>query len=466
MADVNLCQLLIPEIRQLIQEKRLNELKNLLSEINPIDIADTIPLFGPEERLLILRLLKPATLASVFAELDLDQQNYVVQHLEDQTIAPLLEGIPADSAAKLLNKLSKVAVRRMSRLMSLQKIETVAHIKEYPKSTVGAIMRTNFFYLFGDMTVRSALERARANLRIRQDNTVDVLYVVNDSGRYIGTLSLQRLISAPPEVKVREVMTRASGIKVAAAWDQEEAAKLFSKYKLVSAPVVDDEDRLIGVLSADQVIQVIQQEATEDIQKLAGVEALDEPYFQVAFSKMIKKRGIWLCVLFVGETLTATAMGFFEGEIEKAVVLALFVPLIISSGGNSGSQAATLIVRAMALKEVAFGDWWRVVRREFASGLVLGSILGLLGFLRIALWSQFTPVYGEHYLLVGITVGVSLVLVVLWGTLSGSALPIVLRRIGLDPAVASAPFVATLVDVTGLIVYFVTASLVLSGTLL
>jgi magnesium transporter len=214
------------------------------------------------------------------------------------------------------------------------------------------------------------------------------------------------------------------------------------------------------------VIQVIQEENTEDIQKLAGVEALEDPYFETSFFQMIKKRGTWLCVLFLGEMLTATAMGFFEHEISRAVVLALFIPLIISSGGNSGSQASTLIVRALALKEISFGDWWRVMRREFATGLCLGLILGTIGFFRIFIWSQFTNLYGPHYVLVALAVAASLVLVVMWGSLSGSLLPIVLKWVRLDPAVVSAPFVATLVDVTGLVIYFSVAMFILRGTLL
>jgi len=248
--------------------------------------------------------------------------------------------------------------------------------------------------------------------------------------------------------------------------DQEEAAKIFSRYKLLTAPVVDEENHLIGQISAGEIMRVIQQEDTEDIQKLGGVEVFEEPYFKISFIKLVRKRGLWLSVLFIGEMLTATAMGYFEKEIARAVVLALFVPLIISSGGNSGSLAATLVVRAMALSEIGFKDWWRVMRRELAAGLALGMLLGSLGFLRIYLWSQFTPLYGPHYMLVASTVACALVLVVMWGSLAGSLLPIALRRIGLDPAVVSAPFVATLVDVTGLVIYFLTGLYILRGTLL
>ncbi|HQD12728.1 MAG TPA: magnesium transporter, partial [Chitinophagales bacterium] len=231
-------------------------------------------------------------------------------------------------------------------------------------------------------------------------------------------------------------------------------------------PVVDDNGILLGIVTIDDMLRIQSEEDTEDIQKIGGTEALDEPYMSTSFRDLIKKRAPWLIILFLGEMLTASAMSFFEDEIAKAVILALFIPLIISSGGNSGSQASTLIIRAMALGEITFEDWWRVMKREIMSGLVLGGMLGIIGFLRIAVWSSFTHVYGDHYMLVGLTVGITLLGVVLWGTLCGSMLPLLLKKIGADPATSSAPFVATLVDVTGLVIYFVAASLLLRGTLL
>jgi magnesium transporter len=282
----------------------------------------------------------------------------------------------------------------------------------------------------------------------------------------VGWVSLRDLIAAPPRLKLSEYMHGVRLLRLEPHQDQEDAIHLFTKYQPSMAPVVDKEDHLLGYVRSEDILPLVQKEATEDIQKLGGVEATDEPYFSTPFQHMVRKRAIWLCVLFVGETLTATAMAFFEHEIARAVVLALFIPLIISSGGNSGSQAATLIVRAMALKEITFSDWWRVMRREFFSGLVLGAILGSIGFLRIVVWSLFTDIYGPHYMLVALSVAMALVLVVLWGSLSGSLLPIVLKRLGLDPAVVSAPFVATLVDVTGLVIYFSVAMVVLRGTLL
>src|SRR5258706_15204490 len=228
----------------------------------------------------------------------------------------------------------------------------------------------------------------------------------------------------------------------------------------MALPVVDDEGRMRGIDTVDDIVDVVQEEATEDIQKLGGMEALDAPYLQITLPSMLRKRAVWLSALFLGEMLTATAMGYFEKEIARAVVLALFVPLVISSGGNSGSQATTLIIRAMALGEVGLRDWWRVVRREILAGLCLGSILGSIGFLRIFIYAQFSKIYGPHYILVAATVAFALLGVVLWGTLAGSMLPFILKRLGRDPAVSSAPFVATLVDVTGLIIYFNVAILI------
>ena len=248
--------------------------------------------------------------------------------------------------------------------------------------------------------------------------------------------------------------------------DQQSAVALFRQHDRSALPVTDTAGMLIGIVTIDDVLDVVESEATKDIQRIGGSEALDEPYMEIGFVKMIQKRAGWLTALFLGEMLTATAMGFFEGEISKAVVLALFIPLIISSGGNSGSQASTLVIRALALGELTLSDWWRIMRREIAAGLALGLILGSVGFLRITVWSAFSDQYGAHWLLVAVTVALALVGVVLWGSLIGSLLPLGLRRLGFDPAVSSAPFVATLVDVTGLVIYFSVALAVLKGTLL
>jgi magnesium transporter len=276
---------------------------------------------------------------------------------------------------------------------------------------------------------------------------------------------VRRFLLAAPTKRVSDLMD-GDIARLQATDDREHALALFRRFDRVALPVVDDGGKLIGIVTVDDILDVADEEATEDIQKLGGTEALDEPYISIALGRMVKKRASWLIVLFLGEMLTATAMTFFQGEIEKAVILALFVPLVISSGGNAGSQAATLVIRALALGEFTLSQWWRVMRRELAAGLALGLILGTVGFLRIAAWSMFSDVYGAHWLLVACTVGVSLVGIVLWGSLTGSMLPLLLKRLGFDPATSSAPFVATLVDVTGLVIYFSVAYVFLHGVML
>jgi magnesium transporter len=299
----------------------------------------------------------------------------------------------------------------------------------------------------------------------KDSETLNVIYVVDDKGYFLDDIRVRELLLASPEAKVSDIMDK-NYVALNAMDDQEVAVNIFSKHNRVALPVIDSHGFLVGIVTIDDILDVAKEEDTEDIQKLGGMEALEEPYLEVPIMGMFKKRVGWLTLLFLGEMLTASAMGFFEKEIARAVILSLFIPLIISSGGNSGSQAATLIIRAMALGEVSLKDWWRVMRREIISGLLLGVILGILGFARIAIWSTFSDFYGEHWVLIGLTVAFSLIGVVLWGTLTGSMFPLILKRFGFDPATSSAPFVATMVDVTGLILYFSIAVLILSGTLL
>jgi magnesium transporter len=459
-------ELFVPEIRALLGSKNLIELRDLLSEINPIDLADGFELFPPEQQLIIFRLLKPIRMMEVFEELHFPEQEYLLQHMDDLSLTPLLQDIPTDVTAKLFKKLPDKMAKRMSTLMNKERVEAVQDILDYPSKTVGAIMRTNYIHVGPGLTAKATLSLLQARSRVRIEEDIHMIFVTAGNRKLLGGVALRTLIAAPADIQMKEIMSPMSPIRIPVTMDREEAAKIFSRYKIMTAPVINEEGQLMGVLEADDVIQVIEKADTEDIQKLAGVEALEDPYFKTSFHHMIKKRATWLLILFVGESLTAAAMGFFEHEISKAVVLALFIPLIISSGGNSGSQAATLIVRALALKEITFRDWWRVMKRELASGLVLGLLLGGTGFFMITFRAQFTDVYGPHYMLVAASVGLSLILVVLWGSLSGSLLPIFLKRAGLDPAVASTPFVATLVDVTGLVIYFTVALFVLKGTLL
>jgi magnesium transporter len=340
----------------------------------------------------------------------------------------------------------------------------VTALLAYAEDQAGGLMSPRFARVRPDMTADEAISYLHKQARERVE-TIYYVYVLDAQQRLVGVVSFRQLFEAPGSMKVRDLM-QTEVVTVSEQMDQEDVGLLFARHSLLAIPVVDADRHMKGVVTVDDIVDVVQEEATEDIQKIGGMEALDEPYLDIGLFRMIRKRAGWLSALFMSETLTATAMGYYEHEIARAVVLALFIPLIISSGGNSGSQASTLVVRAMALGEVRLRDWWRVMRREFAAGLALGSILGMIGLLRILLWPTRAALYGEHYILIALTVACSLVGIVLWGTISGSMLPLMMRRLGFDPASASAPFVATLVDVTGLIIYFTVASVILYGTLL
>jgi magnesium transporter len=340
----------------------------------------------------------------------------------------------------------------------------VTALLAYAEDQAGGLMSPRFARVRPDMTADEAISYLHKQARERVE-TIYYVYVLDAQQRLVGVVSFRQLFEAPGSMKVRDLM-QTEVVTVSEQMDQEDVGLLFARHSLLAIPVVDADRHMKGVVTVDDIVDVVQEEATEDIQKIGGMEALDEPYLDIGLFRMIRKRAGWLSALFMSETLTATAMGYYEHEIARAVVLALFIPLIISSGGNSGSQASTLVVRAMALGEVRLRDWWRVMRREFAAGLALGSILGIIGLLRILLWPTRAALYGEHYILIALTVACSLVGIVLWGTISGSMLPLMMRRLGFDPASASAPFVATLVDVTGLIIYFTVASVILYGTLL
>ena len=340
----------------------------------------------------------------------------------------------------------------------------VTALLAYAEDQAGGLMSPRFARVRPDMTADEAISYLHKQARERVE-TIYYVYVLDAQQRLVGVVSFRQLFEAPGSMKVRDLM-QTEVVTVSEQMDQEDVGLLFARHSLLAIPVVDADGHMKGVVTVDDIVDVVQEEATEDIQKIGGMEALDEPYLDIGLFRMIRKRAGWLSALFLSETLTATAMGYYEHEIARAVVLALFIPLIISSGGNSGSQASTLVVRAMALGEVRLRDWWRVMRREFAAGLALGSILGMIGLLRIMLWPTRATLYGEHYVLIAITVACSLIGIVLWGTISGSMLPLIMRRLGFDPASASAPFVATLVDVTGLIIYFTMASVILYGTLL
>jgi len=366
--------------------------------------------------------------------------------------ADAVQAAPEEERDGLLALLDDLARKEVTALLA------------YAEDQAGGLMSPRFARVRPDMTADEAISYLHKQARERVE-TIYYVYVLDAQQRLVGVVSFRQLFEAPGSMTVRDLM-QTEVVTVSEQMDQEDVGLLFARHSLLAIPVVDGDGHMKGVVTVDDIVDVVQEEATEDIQKIGGMEALDEPYLDIGLFRMIRKRAGWLSALFMSETLTATAMGYFEHEIARAIVLALFIPLIISSGGNSGSQASTLVVRAMALGEVRLRDWWRVIRRECAAGLALGSILGMIGLFRILLWPTRATLYGEHYVLIAITVACSLIGVVLWGTISGSMLPLILRRLGFDPASASAPFVATLVDVTGLVIYFTVASVILYGTLL
>jgi magnesium transporter len=390
--------------------------------------------------------------AALLLALPLGERRLWMRLLAPDDAADLIQEVPVEERDNMLSLLDEATRREVKGLL------------DYAEDEAGGLMNTRYSRLRTGMTVDEAISYLRRDARSRE-KTVYYVFVVDSEEHLLGVVSFRDLLVAPGDKLVRDIM-RTEVISAPEDLDQEALSKLFMRHHLLMMPVVDAEGRIKGVVNLNDIVDVVQEEATEDIQKLGGVETLEEPYLQVPLLRMIRKRAGWLAALFLGEMLTATAMGQFEAEIARAVVLALFVPLIISSGGNSGSQATTLVIRAMALGEVRLRDWWRVIRREVVTGLALGAILASIGLVRILLWQGLFNAYGEHYFLVALTVAFSLIGVVLWGAVAGSVLPFILRGLGFDPASASAPFVATLVDVTGLVIYFTVAAAVLRGTLL
>ncbi len=457
-------KLIQPEFDDIIQRQAWPELREAVVSLEPADAADLLIDLPVETEGIVFRVLPKERAAAVFAYLPLDRQEELVRSLTGELVRGLVDQMTPDDRARLLDELPPDVTRRLMEALSPEELRATRTILGYPPDSAGRFMTPEYVSLRPDMTAREALEAVR--LRGRGKETIATLYVVDEQGRLLDDIRLGTLVLADPAVKVSGLEDGAL-ISIPAQAGRDEVVRTFARYDRNALPVVDGEGQMLGIITVDDVLEAAQAKATESIQRIGGTEALDNPYFVTSFRDMMKKRGGWLSALFLGEMLTATAMGYFSGEIEKAVVLALFVPLIISSGGNSGSQAATIIIRALALGEVSLADWWRIMRRELASGLTLGAWLGLIGFVRICTWQLLGWAdYTDHWLLVAITVWISLIGVVLFGTLSGSLLPLLMRRLGFDPATSSAPFVATLVDVTGLIIFFGTAMVVLRGTLL
>ena len=454
---------MLPEIRELIETRDGQVLSEALDMWQPADIAELFSDLDDNDERAAFQLLHGPQRTLIFEYLDRATQHLLLESLEPADAGALFNDMSADDRTALLEEFDEADREKHLRTLSEQQQAIARSLLEYPDESVGRLMSPDFIAVRSNWTVEHVLDHVR---RHGQDSeTLNVVYVVDHDLRLIDDLRIRQILLAPTQTTIERLMN-GNFVSLKATDSKRSAIEVFRRYDRTALPVVNDENKLIGIVTIDDVLDVAEQAATEDAQKFGGLEALSEPYATTPLLTMVQKRATWLVILFLGELLTATAMGYFEHELAKAVVLALFIPLIISSGGNSGSQAATLIVRALAVGEIRLGDWQRVFRREVISGLILGLILGSIGFIRIALWSAFSDIYGEHWLMVAVAVSLSLVAIVLWGSLIGSMLPFVLKRVGVDPATSSAPFVATFVDVTGLVIYFSVSMLVLGTTLL
>lgn len=453
---------ILDEFLEIIQKDNVLGIREFLNDQNISDVAQLIYEF-PEYEGKIISNMSVHRASSVFKILDLSTQKTIIQELPPFKTAELLNELPADDRTAFLEELPSKVVKELIRLLDPEERKVTLSLLGYPEASVGRLMTPDYIAVQVDWTMGEVLDHIREVGK--ESETIDVIYVVNDMGEFVDDVRIREIILSSPDKVVGDIIDNRF-ITLNVNDDQEVANQIFRMNNRVALPVVDDNNILLGIVTIDDVLWVANEEFSEDMQKMGGTEALDEPYLEMPILKLFKKRVVWLVVLFLGEMLTATAMGYFEDEISKAVVLTLFIPLIIASGGNTGSQASTLIIQAMAVGEITLTDWWKVLRRELISGVMLGAVLGLIGGIRIILWNYIFNSYGEHTILIGLTVGFSLLGVVLWGTVTGSMLPIVLKKLGADPATSSAPFVATLVDVTGLVMYFSLAYLFLKGTLL
>jgi magnesium transporter len=463
---------MVQELEEIPLQQRFEEItatdnKLAIKEfLNSQNISDVAALIYDNEAYegQIISHLSIHRAVSVFKILELPEQKRIIKNLPSLKTAELLNELPADDRTAFLEELPKEAVRDLIKMLNAEERKITLSLLGYPENSVGRLMTPDYIYVYESDTVSEVLDTIR--LVGKNSETIDVIYVISSNGKLLDDIRIREFILAKPETLVSELMD-GRYIKLKVYDDQEAAADAFKMNNRVALPVTDDNNVLLGIVTIDDVLWIAEEEFSEDIQKIGGTEALDEPYLDMPFWKLIRKRAPWLVILFVGELLTASVMSFFEGIIAKVAVLTMLLPLIISSGGNSGSQASTLVIQAMAKGEITIAEWLRIFRRELKTGLVLGGILGLVGFLRTYMWSFIEPhLYGVYTLRLALVTTFSVLGVVLWGTLAGSMLPIFLKKMKLDPATSSAPFVATLVDVTGIIIYFSVAYLLLKGTLL
>jgi magnesium transporter len=456
--------LLQADFEEIISAKNWDELREVLLELDPPDIAELIADVPTDDKGVIFRLMPRERAAQVFEYLPLAKQRELVQSLGSGQVQAIVSDMNADDRTRLLEELPAEATRRLLETLSPEELKSARELLGYPPGTAGRYMTPQYVSLPPDITAAQALERIRQTGRGKE--TLNVIYLIDERGRLLEDLRLGSLVLAPPDMMIGDIEDRPL-VSIPSNARGEDVVASFERYDRVALPVVDDSGIMLGIVTHDDVLEFAERRATQEIQKLGGSEALDKPYFDVTFWPMVRKRGGWLAALFLGETLTATAMGRYEHAIAAAPVLSLFVPLIISSGGNSGSQATSILIRSLALQEVRLREWVKVFRKELLSGFTLGAFLGAIGFVRICVWYWFGwQRYEGHPYQMALTVWLSLIGVVLFGSLVGSMLPFLLRKAGFDPASASAPFVATLVDVTGLIIYFTVASVTLHATLL
>ncbi|MEO7082928.1 MAG: magnesium transporter [Gemmatimonadaceae bacterium] len=468
--DRAVAALLAPDIIALLAESPA-DIAVETEEIHPADLADVAELLDRDQLGALLTALGPARAADVLEYLDEELRTAFLEAITPRQAAEFVSAMTPDDRADALEEIDEEQVQEILSEIPTEARRETEKLLAYDADTAGGLMTTEFVSVSSDMTVEAALENVRQVARSGKKEAMNVIYATNPEGRVVGVMSLRELLAAPAGAKVSDIAWT-EVVSVTPQSDREEVARVIANYDMLAVPVVSESGHVMGVITVDDVIDAMQEEQTEDVQKLGGMEALDEPYSTISFWRMIKKRAGWLSALFLGEMLTATVLGAYQNEIDKQTLLALFLPLIISSGGNSGSQGTSLLIRALALREVTLKDWWRVAVRELATGVALGGILAIIGFTRIELWQKFHDMgwpfqnydmtlvsgvevfhAGQHHLL-ALTVAVSLLGVVIFGTLVGSMLPFAFRRLGFDPASASAPFIATFVDFTGLIIYF------------
>ena len=438
------------------------EIQDFLNHQNISDVAELIYENEDFEGQIIAHLSIHRA-ASVFKILELPTQKRIIKNLQAFKTAELLNELPPDDRTAFFEELPSDVVRELVKTLNPDERKVTLSLLGYPENSVGRLMTPDYVYVYEDDTVEDVLNTIRKYAK--NSETIDVIYVINDKGELLDDIRIKDFILASPEKKVNEMMD-GRFITLHAEDDQEMASEAFKMNNRVALPVVSRSNKLLGIVTIDDILWVAEEEFTEDIQKIGGTEALDEPYLDVPLLKLYQKRIIWLLILFVGETFTIAAMSGFQKTLEHVLVLSTFIPLIISSGGNSGSQAATLIIQALALGEISVNDWWRIARREIISGILMGVTLSIIGFFIIYGGHHFFQLFGDHYVRIGMAIGIAIIGVVLWGTIMGSMLPLLLKRLGADPATSSTPFIATLVDVTGLLIYFSVAYLFLKGVLL